>query len=49
MDIPPSWAMAIAMLDSDTVSMAAETTGIFKFKFEVNRPDVSTHLGMASE
>ena len=39
---PPSWAIAIAILLSVTVSIAAETIGIFKFIFFENLDLMST-------
>ena len=46
---PPSWAIAIAILLSVTVSIAAETIGIFKFIFLENLDFKSTSLGRNSE
>ena len=47
--IPPSWAIAIAISDSVTVSIAAETIGTFKVIFLVNLVAVSTICGSTSE
>ena len=46
---PPSWAIAIAILLSVTVSIAAETIGIFKFIFFENLDLMSTSFGSCSE
>ncbi len=35
--IPPSWAMAMARFDSVTVSMAADTSGMFRVMLRVSR------------
>ena len=47
--MPPSRAMAIAMLDSVTVSMAAETIGMLMRMLRVNWVVMSTSLGRISE
>ena len=46
---PPAWAMAIAKPDSVTVSIAAETIGIFKRMLRVSQVEVSTSRGKTSE
>ncbi len=45
---PPSCAMAMAVLDSVTVSIAAETRGIFSSIWRVNRDAVRTSRGRTS-
>ena len=45
---PPSRAIAIAMRDSVTVSMALETSGVATVMRRVTRDDVSASLGMTS-
>ena len=47
--IPPSWAIAIAITCSVTVSIAAETMGMFSRMFLVNCEDISTSRGRISE
>ena len=47
--IPPSWAMAMAMADSVTVSMAALTKGMLSLMLRVKWVVVSTSLGKTSE
>ena len=47
--IPPSCAIAIANLDSVTVSIAADITGIFSDIFLVNLVEVFTVCGKTSE
>ena len=47
--IPPSWAMVIAICDSVTVSIAAETMGKFSSIPRVKRVFKSTILGKTSE
>ena len=47
--IPPSWAIAIAILDSVTVSIAADTIGIFNLIFFEKFVEVLTYLGKTSE
>src|SRR5688500_10515707 len=47
--IPPARAMAIAISDSVTVSIAAETSGMFSVIPRVNREAVLTSLGWVSE
>ena len=47
--IPPSCAIAIAILLSVTVSMAADTTGTFKLRFLENFESNSTSDGSTSE
>ena len=47
--IPPSRAIAIAISDSETVSIAAETMGVFKEMFLENLEVISTSRGNTSE
>jgi hypothetical protein len=47
--IPPAFAIAIAIVDSVTVSIADETTGTAKVIFRVRRVDVSTSEGTTSD
>jgi hypothetical protein len=53
MPIPPSWAMAMARRDSVTVSMAADTSGMFRLISRVRRRaqgDVRRHhLGITGQ
>ncbi len=49
MPIPPAFAMAIAINDSVTVSMADEITGTAIVIFRVSRVAVSTSDGTTSE
>ncbi len=46
---PPACAMAMANSAPVTVSIAADTNGIFKRIFRVNQVDVSTSRGKTSE
>ena len=46
---PPAWAMAMASRLSVTVSMAADTSGMFRPISRVNRVAVSTWVGMTSD
>ena len=46
--MPPWRAIAMAMRDSVTVSMALETSGIRRVMLRVSRVVVSTSLGMTS-
>ncbi|CNK98376.1 Uncharacterised protein [Mycobacterium tuberculosis] len=46
--MPPSRAMAIAMRDSVTVSIALESSGVATEMRRVIRDDVSASLGMTS-
>ena len=48
MPIPPSWAMDMASLDSVTVSMGADTSGIFNSMFRVSRVEVLVSSGVTS-
>ena len=48
MPIPPASAKAIAILDSVTVSIAAEIKGIFKRMLRVNFVSVLASLGRKS-
>ena len=48
MPIPPWRAMAIAMSDSVTVSIAAESSGVARLILEVSLEVVSTSEGMTS-
>ena len=47
--IPPSWAIAIAILLSVTVSIAAETIGTFNWRFLENLECNETSEGKTSE
>ena len=47
--IPPARAIAIAISDSVTVSMAAEMSGMFSSMRRVNHDLVETSLGCVSE
>jgi hypothetical protein len=47
--IPPARAIAIAISDSVTVSIAAEANGTLSGIFRVNLDFVSTSRGMTSE
>ena len=47
--IPPALAIAIAIVDSVTVSMADETSGTAKVMFRVRRVEVSTSEGTTSD
>jgi hypothetical protein len=49
MPIPPLWAMAMASRLSVTVSMAADTSGMFSLISRVNRVDTSTWVGITSD
>ena len=49
MPIPPAFAIAIAMVDSVTVSIAEETTGTLREIFRVRRVFVTTSLGTTSD
>ena len=46
--IPPSWAKAMAKADSLTVSMGADTSGIFKGMLRLRRVEVSALSGVTS-
>ena len=47
--MPPAWAMAMASRLSVTVSMAADTRGMFRLISRVNRVAVSTWVGITSD
>ena len=47
--MPPAWAMAMASRLSVTVSMAADTSGMFRLISRVNRVAVSTWVGITSD
>ena len=47
--MPPALAIAIAIFDSVTVSIAEERIGIFKFKFFDKEVFVATSEGKTSE
>src|SRR5947209_1589266 len=47
--MPPDWAMAMASRLSVTVSIAADTRGMFRLISRVNRVATSTWVGMTSE
>ncbi len=47
--MPPACAMAMAMLDSVTVSIAAATSGMFKAMSRVSRVRVSVWCGSTAE
>src|SRR5947209_6466568 len=47
--MPPFWAMAMASRLSVTVSIAADTSGMFSLISRVNRVATSTWVGMTSE
>ena len=47
--IPPSWAIAMAIADSVTVSMAEETSGICRLIERVSRVPVETAVGSTCE
>ncbi len=49
MAMPPSWAMAMAIRDSETVSMAAATRGMRSWMRRENKVAVSAWLGRTSE
>ncbi len=49
MPMPPSWARAMASRDSVTVSIAAETSGMFSSIPRDRRVERSTWLGWTSE
>ena len=46
--MPPSRAIAIAMRDSVTVSIALESSGVATVMRRVSRDEVSASLGMTS-
>ena len=48
-EIPPSLARAMAIEDSETVSIAAETIGILSLIFFEKYVEISTSLGKISE
>jgi len=48
MPMPPNCAMAMAMRDSVTVSMAAESSGVFRVMSRVNWVCVLTCAGTTS-
>ncbi len=47
--MPPAWAMAMASRLSVTVSMAADTSGMFRLISRVNLVSVVTWVGMTSD
>ena len=47
--MPPAWAMAMASRLSVTVSMAADTSGMFRLICRVNLDAVFTWPGMTSD
>ena len=47
--MPPSWAMAMAMAPSVTVSMAEDTSGTLRFMVRVKRVRVSASVGRTCE